>query len=966
MQKTTVPDHHTPKPPSKQIPVALVAGWLDVGLGRSHPCPLCQHKPGSVADPLPQVASTYCFRCNQSINGIRLWGHVKGVAPASAKAQLLAEAKRNGHEAADIQGEEADPEQTRVTGYLRYEYVKSFGAQIFEDVGCKALDYARSRGLAEATIRDERVGYDLDFGDSGFKQAELPPEWWNDWSDSNDGEQRRRYREVVNHVGSGMVAYRRTEERRHAYSRFHGRLVLALWLAEHEVGDIVGRALPGGEEAGPKYLRAPDPEAEGKRHPAPVKMWDVAAPLPVWMDHRDHRPDRDLLIVEGELDFYLGRQAGGRMLCTRGKAVTEDAWSDVLHHCRKTLDAGHRVVIAYDGDEAGRTAARKLVVDLGVRGVRAHALALGADEDLADVLRDAGFRHRDPETDWVSVEVQVERLRDLLADAVQPGWRVLLAELSMKTPPEELRDGLCRVGLWDVLVRDHDLFPVVREALADERDVPNPVLTNLGRQLAQMRKRLSANERLAQATVLDLTDKGNAARMKAMFEVGLAWCKQRTTWLHYRAGVWHDDHEERPQAAAKEVIEKMTEEAATLGIGAREALESWAHKTKAEPRVTAMIKMAKDELAVRLDQFDADPWLLNTKSGLLRLETGELVPHDPRRYCTRMAGPIAIGEPISRFESFLQMTFAGDEDLIRYVRQLAGLSLVGEVVEHLFIICLGAGENGKSVFMDVLLAVLGSYGVKVAKETLTMVKGQRHEEEIAWLRGRRLAVTEEIQKTDAMNEARVKALTSSGKLTAREMHGRRFEFVPSHTLWMAVNHPPRTTGTDHGLWRRLKVIPFIVKVPAEKKVPNYDRILVAEEGPGILAWAYEGLRDYLENGLVEPRAVTDATNAYRASQDTTGQFLDECYVRDPGGRVQVGVLYAEYVRWAEGQGIRRPLRRSALLEELQQRGHAKVVSGGRTYVRGFTDKDETHPHLTALAGAEEEVDICDLLDGIDV
>ena len=133
-------------------------------------------------------------------------------------------------------------------------------------------------------------------------------------------------------------------------------------------------------------------------------------------------------------------------------------------------------------------------------------------------------------------------------------------------------------------------------------------------------------------------------------------------------------------------------------------------------------------------------------------------------------------------------------------------------------------------------------------------------------------------------------------MTARRLYGDEFEFIPQFKLWMATNHRPLIRGTDDGIWRRIKMIPFTVQIPDEKK----DKHLAGKlrrELPGIFNWAIDGCRKYQESGLQEPRSVRGSTMEYRKDMDAIQQFLDECC--EQSGECPAVSLYSAYSDWAK-------------------------------------------------------------------
>ena len=245
-------------------------------------------------------------------------------------------------------------------------------------------------------------------------------------------------------------------------------------------------------------------------------------------------------------------------------------------------------------------------------------------------------------------------------------------------------------------------------------------------------------------------------------------------------------------------------------------------------------------------------------------------------------------------------------------------------------VAYGKGSNGKSTILGTLIDVFGpDYAMKCPPDMLMAKKTDSHPTDRADLFGKRLVVAIETEDGRRLNETMVKELTGGDKIRARRMREDFWEFSPTHTLVLATNHKPIIRGTDHGIWRRLRLIPFTVRVDgdlADKEMPEK----LKKEYEGILAWCVQGCLDWQANGLTEPAAVTEASSDYRKEQDVFGAFLDECCVFNPREKVRAGDVFARYKTWCESSNeIAMSLRRFG--DAIGDRGIEKVTSGGVWY-----------------------------------
>ncbi len=74
----------------------------------------------------------------------------------------------------------------------------------------------------------------------------------------------------------------------------------------------------------------------------------------------------------------------------------------------------------------------------------------------------------------------------------------------------------------------------------------------------------------------------------------------------------------------------------------------------------------------------------------------------------------------------------------------------------------------------------------------------------------------EIGMGKKLDEALVKQLTGGDQVTARFLYNEFFEYKPEFKLFIAANHKPDIQGVDHGIWRRIHLIPFEVTIPTEE------------------------------------------------------------------------------------------------------------------------------------------------------
>lgn len=318
--------------------------------------------------------------------------------------------------------------------------------------------------------------------------------------------------------------------------------------------------------------------------------------------------------------------------------------------------------------------------------------------------------------------------------------------------------------------------------------------------------------------------------------------------------------------------------------------------------VAAVERLARSDrrLAARADQWDCDPWLLNTPEGTVDLRSALIRQHCPLDYITKITAA-APGGVCSTWLSFIDHVTAGDKQLQRFMQRMFGYALSGDTSAHALFFLYGTGANGKSVTIDTISGILGDYHRTAAIETFTASTSERHPTDLAGLRGARLVTAVETEEGRRWAESRIKTLTGGDRIAARFMRQDFFEFSPQFKLVIAGNHKPGLRSVDEAIRRRFHLLPFTVTVPHEERDP-YLREKLHEEWPGILSWMIEGCREWQRIGLQPPAAVIDATAAYLEAEDALSAWIDDFCVRDSAAWGSATELFSSWKAWAEAAG----------------------------------------------------------------
>jgi putative DNA primase/helicase len=334
--------------------------------------------------------------------------------------------------------------------------------------------------------------------------------------------------------------------------------------------------------------------------------------------------------------------------------------------------------------------------------------------------------------------------------------------------------------------------------------------------------------------------------------------------------------------------------------------------------------------------WDSDPWMLATETGTLNLKTGRM--HQPKReeYITRLTGCPPENKPAELWLRFLHDATNGDKEMETYLQRIAGYCLTGLTTEHSLFFIYGPGGNGKSVFLNMLVYILGDYATSAPMDTFTASKFDSHPTELAMLKGSRLVTASETEENRAWAEARIKALTGGDPITARFMRQDFFTYQPHFKLLFAGNHQPSLSSVDAAMQRRFNMMPFLHK-PTEPDHMLEDKLKA--EGPRILAWALRGCLDWQKYGLGRPHSVMAATADYFSQQDLLGQWLEERCVMDREAWDLPGTLFASYNDFMKKAG-EHPGTSISFGSKLEKRGFRRQKTNGVRKHMGLRLKPE--------------------------
>lgn len=398
----------------------------------------------------------------------------------------------------------------------------------------------------------------------------------------------------------------------------------------------------------------------------------------------------------------------------------------------------------------------------------------------------------------------------------------------------------------------------------------------------------------------------------------------------------------------------------------------WAAQSGNAQRLRAMLTVAQPYMTALPGEMDRHGRLLNLRNGTLLLDHPAAPPHpddDDRRGACEELRPHNRGDRLTRlididwdpeascplWDRFLRRVVP-DEEVRLFLQRSVGYSMTGDTGEQCLWFLHGSGANGKSTFVNIVARLLGPYAATLNFSSLVLDDRKRGGEptpDLARLPGVRFVRASEPEQGVKLGEGHVKSLTGGEPITVRNLNQPFFELVPEFKLWLSGNHKPRIRGQDEGVWRRIRLVPWTVSIPPEERDQHLEAKLWAERA-GILNWALDGVRMWLDGGLRPPVAVLDATAEYREDQDPLGIWLAQETEPVEGSNTQATRLYAAYRRWC-GENAVEPMSTTLFGRMLTERGYSKIKSGIVHY-RGIQLTDEASAALDRRESARRSGD----------
>ena len=408
-------------------------------------------------------------------------------------------------------------------------------------------------------------------------------------------------------------------------------------------------------------------------------------------------------------------------------------------------------------------------------------------------------------------------------------------------------------------------------------------------------------------------DIGNSTLFSEMFKDSCVYNVTAKEWYVYDGACWQRDIGGMlTMKKAKQLLDALAVYLPEVEDSYRKSyLENLAKLQQLRFRKT-MIEDARDNYFVKSSDFDCNEWLFNCKNGTYDLKNGYFRQHNPKDMITKMSNVVYDENASSKeFERFISQVMCGDMSKVRYLQKLFGYSLTGDTSQECFYILYGkTTRNGKGTLMETISYMMGGesgYAMSSAPETFQVQKHRDSRQasgDIARLNKARFLNVSEPHKGMIFDVALIKQLTGRDTITARHLHEREFQFVPSFKLFINTNYLPYVNDDTLFASDRVSVITFDRHFgEADRDLGLKNRLKQQENISGLFNWCVEGLRLYQQEGLVRPETVAATTENYRVTSDRTSTFISDCLIPTPGVNCTRADAYKAYKLWCADNGF---------------------------------------------------------------
>ncbi|RBP41471.1 P4 family phage/plasmid primase-like protein [Roseimicrobium gellanilyticum] len=239
------------------------------------------------------------------------------------------------------------------------------------------------------------------------------------------------------------------------------------------------------------------------------------------------------------------------------------------------------------------------------------------------------------------------------------------------------------------------------------------------------------------------------------------------------------------------------------------------------------------------DNFDHEPRLLLVKNGVLDLSGSKpklRAPQPEDRFTAQMPVNLKPMLQCPRWvEDLLKPALKHEDDLPLLQRVLGSMLVAGNPAQGILVLT-GKGGTGKSTAISVFEAIIGTHRMAHLRTEQLSTRFETHS-----YQGKDLLVAKDVTPDFLQNGgSSLKWLTGADRIETEQKFGGKHHLEGKFNVIVTANELPllKIAGDAEAWLRRMIPIEFS-KSPSER-IANFDKVLLEEEGDGILCWLVEG------------------------------------------------------------------------------------------------------------------------------
>jgi putative DNA primase/helicase len=411
-----------------------------------------------------------------------------------------------------------------------------------------------------------------------------------------------------------------------------------------------------------------------------------------------------------------------------------------------------------------------------------------------------------------------------------------------------------------------------------------------------------------------------------------------------KVGIWLPDEQE--------AIYRAVAKSAAKALGADRVAES------EQKRLFALLQVPNQERVLKAlrtsptysttgRDWDQNGLLLGVENGVYDFKARQVRKGESADLITKVCGTrydLKAPEP-TRFLRFLDELYAGDKDMVEFMKRAIGSLLVGGYVKA-FLVLLGDTDTGKSTLIALLKALLGSYVTPLRIASFSRASfqnpGSSHTRDLMRLPGARFTYAVESDENTVLDTALLKSMTGGEPVVLSAPYSKeQHEHDVTWKVWLGTNTAPKVKDESDATWNRMQLVPHPVRFwkaadpsrPAGAPVQDPELLgALVKELPGILRLAVEWATEYIDAKymlLPLPQAGRDAITELQRDDDLSA-FFDMWLVKEEGSSVLAGEAYNLYVRNTSDRDTMSNTRFGSLLGKRATR-KSKDKGGGYRY-----------------------------------